>query len=117
MTISELGGGVCRYEYPYHVATLHWTLIAFSTKIIHTSKFYQGTFHFNVHQGITWWSPPAPISMLCFHIAFNVDIFSKSYALAEILWIRIFILVFIKGSCCGAHRCDYLYLLPHHIQL
>jgi hypothetical protein len=23
MIINELGGGVCRYEYPYHVDTLH----------------------------------------------------------------------------------------------
>jgi hypothetical protein len=39
--IKKLFGGVCwQHDYPYHIATLHAPLIAFSMKIMHRSDFH-----------------------------------------------------------------------------
>jgi hypothetical protein len=44
MFIKESRNGVCRREYPYHIATSQSTLIAFSAKRMRRSKFHQGIF-------------------------------------------------------------------------
>lgn len=100
MIINELGSGVCTYEYPYHVTTLHWTLIALSTQIMHLSEILLRKFSFQC-------SLRDHMVESTGHIAFSVNIFYNSHTLAEILWIRISVIVVVKGSWGVAHRHEY----------